>query len=229
MEVVEERCKMSRSLLVLAVLAGFLPGATVLADTVLLPEIGDNSDTITFDSADFANDYEVLSGIVNDPSGALGYSFADYASIGGSGNASASAALKVSFSSNLVNGDGTDLWLYKIGNRETFNLTIGNVTQETNVAWTFETAKPHGYDVNLVKIDLTDFGFGTGDTGLDYFVMSSWYKTSGRYWTTPDLGAAVAAFRDVRVAVVPLPAAGLSGFGLLACAMAARALRRRRR
>lgn len=220
---------MYRVLLILAILAGLSSGATALAGTVDLPEIGDNLDKITFQDSAFAVSYTVLTGIVNLPGDALGYDVSTYASIGGAGKASASASMRITFSSNLINGDGIDLWLYKVGTREGFNLTIGNTTKRVGVAWTHETRLPHGYDVNLAKIDLSDYGFGVGDTGVDSFVMSSWYHDVQKYWTTPDLAAAATDYRNTRAIAIPLPSAGLMGLGLLALSLAGRTLRRRRR
>ena len=223
---------MARILMILVV-AGFgLFATTALAGTVNLPYFGDSE--ITFDTAQFATSTGASVGTVRRPGRLLGYDLSTLGSIGGPNFGTEFSSLQLYFGGDLWNGTGADLWIYELGDADDVQVRIGSSVVRYTSPFTGAMAPPplDSNEVRLVAIDLDDFGLGSGDTGISSITIET--ATLGSDWHTPDV-AAVAANLQIdgengpRVAVVPLPSAGLMGLGLLAVALAGRALRRRRR
>jgi len=221
---------MTRTLMIFVALAVGLGATNALAGTVGLPDIGGG--TITFDTAQFATGYGTLDTPVVSPGNALGYDLSDFARVGGQLPGSEFAALPLTFDGNLWNGTGTDLWIYEIGWVDDIELAINGKTFTFETTDTGALAPGTGHKVRLLEIDLDKFGLGSGDTGIDTITIST--PRNGTDWYTPDIAAVAANLimggeQEPRVAVVPLPSSALMGLGLLAVALAGRALRRRRR
>jgi len=231
---------MTRTLMILVAVAFGFAATSALAGTVALPDTGSGS--LTFDTNSFANGFQVHQTPVEDAISATGHDLETFARIGGPDEGSVASKLELSFRGNLVNGIGTDLWIYEIGILESMNLTIGIGSQTKTVTPTdtggfFMATNSAGklvrVDYNLVKIDLSDFGFSTGKTDYDSILITAPLKSGSQsVYLTPDIGAVAANLyidNQERHAVVPLPSSALMGLGLLAVALAGRVLRRRRR
>jgi hypothetical protein len=181
--------------------------------------------TITFDTNQFAVSYGTTTGLVENPDRALGYDLGSFARVGGENYGSEDSSLELIFGGNLVNEAGVDLWFYEIGWVDNVTIEIDG-TKKTYLPTDTTVDNSTGKAIRLAKIDLGDWGYGTGSIGFDTITIHTERFDMG--WHTPDVAAVAVRLAGPDVHSVPLPSAALMGIGLLAVALAGRTRRRRR-
>ncbi|MEL7239345.1 MAG: hypothetical protein AAGK78_10820 [Planctomycetota bacterium] len=169
---------------------------------------------MSLEPAQFASAVTGTTGSVTAPGNAIGSDVNTFARINSFAVAGpvfdffqSAATLSLDLPGPLVNGSGADLFVWEIGDIETFSLSLpGQSTGRLFDAVATGERTDVGYNINFVAIDLSDFGLAEDD------VVSGPLTFGSVGGNSPDIGAL--AF-NISTSAIPTPAAALGGLGLL--------------
>ena len=204
----------ARFVLPLALALGILNGGPIYADTI----VGGLSfnDSSFVDKLVSSTGSWTLGGQGTLQDQVVGSDVNDYAFCFGGPSV---CTLDLAFTDNvLVNGPGADLAVFELGIPDSFDLTINGVT---GTYWTADTGfTAGGYNLNVAKVDLSDFGI-PALSGISQFQVASIDEGTTISYT---------AFGAINSAsAVPEPASfALIGGGLIGLSVVGRRRRRQK-